>query len=74
MCVDVGAGVEKIDAPHGVEDELAHDEPPGVVGTVVHRFGIVRPRAHAAFDVALFVRGRQHMLEGDREAALDSFC
>ena len=41
--VDVAPGEEKIDAPHRVEDELAHDEPASIIGAGVDFFRIVCP-------------------------------
>ena len=69
--VDVVPGEEEIDAPHRVEDELAHDEPAGPIGAGVNLFGVVRPGTHVAADVTLFFSDRVENQAGQSEFGVE---
>ena len=69
--VDVVPGEEKIDAPHCVEDELAHDEPASPIGAGVDLFRIVCPGTHIAADVPLFFSDRVENQAGQSEFGVE---
>ena len=69
--VDVVPGEEKIDAPHRVEDELAHDEPTGFIGAGVDLFGVVCSGTHVAADVPLFFSDRVQNQAGQPEFGVE---
>ena len=69
--VDVAPGEEKIDAPHRVEDELAHDEPASIIGAGVDFFGVVRPGTQVAADVPLFFSDRVQNQAGQPEFGVE---
>ena len=69
--VDVAPCEEEIDAPHRVEDELAHDEPTGPIGAGVDLFGVVRPSTHVATDVPLFFSDRVQNQAGQPQSGIE---
>ncbi len=69
--VDVAPGEEEVDAPHRVEDELAHDEPTGPIGAGMNLFGVVRPGTHVAADVPLFFSDRVQNQAGQPESGVE---
>ena len=71
LLVDVAPGEEEINAPHRVEDELAHDEPASPIGAGVDFFGVVRPGTHVAADVPLFFSDRIQNQTGQPEFGIE---
>ncbi len=69
--VDVAPCEEEIDAPHRVEDELAHDESASPIGAGVDLFGVVRPGTYVAADVPLFFPNRVQNQAGQPEFGVE---
>ena len=69
--INVAPGEEEINAPHRIEDELAHDEPTGFIGAGVDLFGVVCPGTHIAADVPLFFSDRVENEAGQSEFGVE---